>query len=129
MTIDEPAPKRLRQRRVRPIALLVIGLVFPAHRLSTIGTIAGVEDNNIEQFATKKVQPAYPAAAEKYRISGTVTVEVNVDSGGRVVQAEVVRGSTVFRAVSLEAAKRWEFKPPSNEGLHGSINFTFKTAT
>jgi TonB family protein len=128
MTMKEPAPKRLGQSRVRPIALLVIGLIFPAHRLSTIGTMAGVEDNNIERFATRKVQPAYPAAAEKYRISGTVTVEVDVDSDGKVVQAEMVRGSTVFRSVSLDAAKRWVFKPPSNEALRGSINFVFKAA-
>jgi TonB family protein len=110
--------------------LLVIGLVFPGNRLSTIGTtMAGVEDNNIERFATKRVQPAYPAAAEKYRISGNVTVEVSVDADGKVVQAEMVRGSTVFRAVSLDAAKRWLFKPPSSEGLRGRINFIFKAVT
>jgi hypothetical protein len=41
-----------------------------------------------------------------------------------VSQAEFVRGPNVFRSVSLDAAKRWEFK--SSETIEGVIHFTFK---
>jgi TonB family protein len=78
---------------------------------------------DLEKFAVKKVQPPYPPMAEKYKIEGVVTVSVTV-ANGKVSQAEFVRGPNVFRSVSLDAAKRWEFK--SSETIEGVIHFTFK---
>jgi outer membrane biosynthesis protein TonB len=63
-----------------------------------------VFDRNIESLATRRVQPAYPPMAQKYRIEGTVTVEVTVSSDGKVSKAEFVRGHNIFRSVSLDAA-------------------------
>jgi TonB family protein len=117
----------IRSGGLRPIALLAIGLLCFSHPFRAIGIIGGDEEIDIEKFAVKKVQPAYPAAAEKYRISGTVTVQISVAPDGKVMQAEMVRGSTVFRAVSLDAAKRWLFKPPTDQGLRGTIRFVFKS--
>jgi TonB family protein len=87
------------------------------------------EDPNIEKYAVKKVQPPYPEMAEKYHIEGIVVVKVSVATDGKVTQAEFVRGPNIFRSVSLDAAKRWSFKPPANETLAGTIHFTFKLNT
>jgi hypothetical protein len=43
-----------------------------------------------------------------------------------VAKAEFVRGHNIFRSVSLDAAKRWEFRPPGEAGLNGTVNFVFK---
>ncbi len=83
-------------------------------------------DRNIENLATRRVQPAYPPMAQKYRIEGTVTVQVSVSTDGKVAKAEFVRGHNIFRSVSLDAAKRWEFKPPSETRLEGEVQFVFK---
>lgn len=88
--------------------------------------LVGDEERNIEQFAVNQVQPAYPLLAEKYKIQGVVTIQVLVSRDGRVEKAEFVRGHTIFRSVSLDAAKHWEFKPPDGNGLEGFIRFTFK---
>ena len=85
-------------------------------------------DRNIENLATRRVQPAYPPMAQKYRIEGTVTVQVSVGTDGKVAKAEFVRGHNIFRSVSLDAAKRWEFKPPSETSLEGEVQFVFKLA-
>ncbi len=83
-------------------------------------------DRNIENLATRRVQPAYPPMAQKYRIEGTVTVQVSVANDGKVAKAEFVRGHNIFRSVSLDAAKRWEFRPPSQTSLEGEVQFVFK---
>jgi TonB family protein len=89
-------------------------------------TSRAFEDPNIEKYAVKRVQPPYPEMAEKYHIEGVVVVKLSVAADGKVTQAEFVRGPNIFRSVSLDAAKRWSFKPPSNETLAGTIHFTFK---
>jgi hypothetical protein len=37
-----------------------------------------------------------------------------------------VRGHTVFRSVSLDTAKQWQFSTPNSANLEGTIDFTFK---
>ena len=82
--------------------------------------VLGIDDQRIEQYATVQVQPAYPVAAQKYRIEGTVSVEVLVKDG-TVAKASFIRGHSVFKLVSLEAAKQWRFKSPDNADLTGTL--------
>ena len=83
-------------------------------------------DDNIEKFAVKRVQPPYPPLAQKYKIEGMVVVQVTVERDGKVGKAEFVSGNSLFRSVSLDAAKRWEFKRPEGDSLQGTIHFRFK---
>src|SRR5262245_14076521 len=118
-------PNRLLLAGRRPILIsLLVGVVLLLGRTAVI--VSAFEDPNIEKYAVKKVQPPYPEMAEKYHIEGMVIVRVSVAADGRVSQAEFVRGPNIFRSVSLDAAKRWSFKPPSNEAIAGTIHFTFK---
>jgi TonB family protein len=84
------------------------------------------DEHNIERNAVTRVQPAYPPNAQKYRIEGIVTVQVSVNNEGKVSKAEFIRGHNLFRSVSLDAAKRWEFKLSGEPSLEGTIRFTFK---
>src|SRR5689334_10251160 len=101
-----------------------IGYLRNAERFATSLTFD--EEHNIERNAVTRVQPAYPPNAQKYRIEGVVTVQVSVNSDGKVSKAEFVRGHNLFRSVSLDAAKRWEFKLSGEPSLEGTIRFTFK---
>ena len=86
----------------------------------------GFDERNIEQYATAQIQPSYPTAAQKYRIQGTVTVEVLVSKDGKVEKAQFLRGHPIFRSVSIEAARQWQFNPSRDSNLEGTINFTFR---
>lgn len=99
---------------------LVFSLLIPAQ------VSPNDDEKNIENFAVKRVQPAYPPLAQKYRIEGTVVVQVSVTGDGKVTKAEFIRGHNIFRSVSLDAAKRWEFKSPGEGGLQGTVRFVFK---
>ncbi|HEU4389029.1 MAG TPA: energy transducer TonB, partial [Blastocatellia bacterium] len=113
--------KMIKRRFVLTVTkcVLLTGLAL-ALCLQT-GAFAGDDERNIEKQAIKRVQPAYPPLAQKYRIEGTVVVEVSVAKDGKVQSAEFVRGHNIFRSVSLDAAKRWEFRPPGESALQGTI--------
>ena len=83
-----------------------------------------ITERDIEKYAVKRVQPEYPVLAQKHGIEGIVIVELKVDEEGKVAGAQVVNGHSVFRSVSIDAAKRWEFK--TGGGMEGTIRFTFK---
>ena len=87
-----------------------------------LGGMLTVDD--IEQYAVKRVQPDYPMLAQKHKIEGIVIMDLKVSSEGKVTDAQFVNGHNVFRSVSIEAARQWEFK--KGKGEEGIIRFTFK---
>ena len=109
--------------RLALLAVIVLATIAPGvHESSAEPAV----DDNIEKLAVKKVQPPYPPLAQKYKIEGMVVVQVLVDRDGKVGKAEFVSGNSLFRSVSLDAAKRWEFKHPDGDSLQGTIHFKFK---
>lgn len=131
--------KKVKQTTTGPnllkrILLAAVALVFCLNVAAASDVIslrrniipATLDERNIESLATKRVQPAYPPTAQKYKIEGTVVVEVAVAGDGKVTKAEFIRGHNIFRSVSLDAAKRWEFKSTGEGGLQGTLQFSFK---
>ena len=118
-----PAPDFQRRARLIAAPLIVMSLFIWA---GPTPSAANLDERNIEQYATRRVQPAYPPLAQKQRIEGVVVVQVSVAANGKVSNADFLRGNNVFRSVSLEAARRWEFRVPNGEALEGTIRFTFK---
>lgn len=111
-------------RNLLLVVVIVLAAATPQARTSDAPNID--EGANIEKFAVKRVQPAYPPNAQKYKIEGVVEIRVSVGNDGRVTTAEFVRGHNIFRSVSLDAAKRWEFRLAGENNLAGMIHFTFK---
>ncbi len=125
----DPTHRRPRSLRCPPSRAVPILFCLVLQIVGSGFATRAFEDPNIEKYAVIKVQPPYPEMAEKYHIEGIVVVKVSVAADGKVTQAEFVRGPNIFRSVSLDAAKRWSFKPPTNETLAGTIHFTFKLNT
>jgi len=121
-------PARVTRRGYAKTACLLAVLALAGQWFAPPRASAGSANDevNIEKYAIRRVKPPYPPNAVTYRIEGAVTVRVTVAPNGTVSEAEFVRGQTVFRNVSLDAAKRWVFKSPANESLKGVIHFVFK---
>lgn len=79
--------------------------------------------------ATQKISPSYPAPAKSARITGVVTVMVEVDPDGTVATVQSTSGPSVLRQAAMEAARRWKFRPTLVDGqpvrVVGFINFNF----
>src|SRR5262245_14471614 len=108
-----------RPGRGRRAALLLLVLALLSIQLVAVG-----DERNIEALAIRRVQPTYPPLAQKQRIEGVVVVQLSVGANGKVNNAEFLRGNNIFKAVSIEAARRWEFKVPNGEAMEGTIRFT-----
>lgn len=60
--------------------------------------------------ATRMPQPNYPEQARQAKASGIVAVTILINVNGKVRSAVANSGPEVFRAASVDAAKRWEFQ-------------------
>lgn len=76
--------------------------------------------------------PAYPDAARRMRIEGTVEVEVVIDENGKVLTAKAVTGPVALRDSAAQAALRARFTPSKLSGqpvqVSGRIVYNFKMA-
>lgn len=59
----------------------------------------------------QKAAPAFPEAARRAGIQGSVYVKVLVDTDGKVRQASVVKGPEIFHKSALDAAYHFVFTP------------------
>lgn len=64
---------------------------------------------------TKTPPPTYPASLKG--VNGMVAVVVVIDEKGSVIEATVTKSSDpAFEDPSLDAIKRWKFKPAEKDG-------------
>jgi TonB family protein len=78
----------------------------------------------------QRVEPRFPSAAINSPITGTVTVLVVIDNSGSVISAKALDGPFLFRQVSVDAARKWKFRPATRDGRavesEQSIKFNFE---
>lgn len=90
-------------------------------QLVSAGSLSGRE--------TKRVTPAYPAAAKSHQVTGTVRVFAIVDENGKIWVTNS-EGPTMLRAAAETAAKNWVFPPSTFNGkpvrIVGYLDFDFK---
>ncbi len=122
-----------RQIRWLRLVLLIVWVPIIAMSPCVTGSAESVQPGilpaviiaeDIEQYAIKRVQPDYPMLAQKHKIEGVVIMDLKVNTDGKVTDAQFVNGHNVFRSVSIDAARQWEFR--KGKGESGIIRFTFK---
>ncbi len=88
-----------------------------------------VSESFLRSSAVDRVTPVYPAIAKESGITGVIVVEMVVGTNGRVESAKILSGSPLFHAASLDAAKKWKFRPPQYNGTNckfiGRLTFKF----
>jgi TonB family protein len=82
-----------------------------------VSKVAHISGMDKAPQVVSRVAPAYPLALREKGIQGVATVELLVDSTGRVIEATAVRSTTPeFASMAVEAAKQWQFKPAEAAG-------------
>jgi protein TonB len=73
--------------------------------------------------------PAYPEMAKRTHATGTVEVEVVIDTNGKVISANAVKGHALLQAAAEMAAKQAKFTPTLLSGqpvkVTGVITYNF----
>jgi protein TonB len=73
--------------------------------------LSKVSEGVLQGGAINKVSPVYPPIAKAARAAGPVQVVVTISEEGRVIEAYAASGHPLLRVTSVEAARRWTFKP------------------
>ena len=88
-----------------------------------------LEIGSLIDKATQRVSPSYPQTAKMARITGVVTVYLEIDENGSVTTVHRTNGPQILRQAAEDAARRWKFRPTVVEGqpvrVLGFINFNF----
>jgi TonB family protein len=58
-----------------------------------------------------KENPAYPEDAKENHVSGMVVMEATIDREGKIATLKVISGPEVLRGSTLEAVRKWTYKP------------------
>lgn len=108
----------MRYLRLLLIAILCfVGVGFSASTVNPQGDGSPIPISS--------VRPPYPPVAYMKKISGTVLVDVKVNSEGKVVEANAIMGHEALRHSAEMAAWGWLFKPFKVKGNSYSVRLTF----
>ena len=73
---------------------------------------------------------SYSPIAKAAHVTGVVTVGVEIGLDGHVNQAVVLAGPELLRAASVDAARKWVFKPFLQDGapivVRTAVEFSFR---
>lgn len=79
--------------------------------------------------ATRMITPTYSAMARQSRVTGKVSVAVDLDEEGNVTKADATDGPAMLRQSAEDSAKRTKFKPALFNGkpikAKGTITYNF----
>ncbi len=64
----------------------------------------------------KRVEPAYPQLAKLGRVSGQVTLMVEIGANGKVEEVRVVSGHPLLLQAAMDAVKKWRYRPHQLDG-------------
>ena len=99
------------------VAIPVSAATAPESSAASKPKVAYIQGMDKEPSIVKRVAPTYPTALRERGIQGYATVEMVIDSTGRVTAAEAVRSTRpAFAKMAVQAAKQWHFSPAEADG-------------
>jgi TonB family protein len=79
----------------------------PTPVLQTLNVSQGVSQG----LLVKKVQPIYPANAQRMRIEGAVELMATISKTGDISAVKILKGDPSLARAAVDAVKQWKYKP------------------
>jgi protein TonB len=73
--------------------------------------VVRIGGNVIAPTRLKMVPPVYPPLASAARLAGVVIIEAHVGTDGRVLTADVLKGTPLLNDAAVAAVRQWRYKP------------------
>jgi TonB family protein len=112
------APKECGGSRLPIIVAASLGVLCLALNAPWIGAqdAPGVKVDLGASSVIHRAPVPYPEAARKQKITGTVQIEVKLDSTGNVADARVLTGPEELRKTALQSVLNWHFTSDAARG-------------
>ncbi len=101
--------------------------IMPVARSTSTGIATATHAGSVKALTMYAPRPAYPYEARRGRITGSGIAELSVNPGvGYVIDARMTRstGSVILDNATLEALRRWRFKPGIPANIQVPITYT-----
>ncbi len=72
------------------------------------------------------VQPKYPQDARARGIEGDVLLQATIDTQGNLTNLKVVQGEPILVEASMDAVKKWKYRPYIYEGKPVEVDTTIR---
>jgi protein TonB len=83
-----------------------------------------VKGELMKKMLVHKVPPSYPEEARHPPVAGTVKLHVVIGVDGGVKQVEFISGPSVFVQSTIDAVRKWKYKPPTANGQPVEVDTT-----
>jgi serine/threonine-protein kinase len=122
----QPTPEPQRAEPVQPAPTPVPAPV----RKTQIGDLVSAGPGVTPPHLTSRLDPRYPAAAQRLNKAAQIDIRVLVDENGRVVDAQRAgaKAGFGFDEAALEAARRATFSPPTKDGVRVKMWYPLRVA-
>ncbi len=122
----QPTPEPQRAEPVQPAPAPVQAPV----RKTQLGDLVSPGPGVTPPRLTSRLDPRYPAAAQRLNKAAQIDIRVLVDENGRVVDAQRAgaKAGFGFDEAALEAARRATFSPPTKDGVRVKMWYPLRVA-
>jgi TonB family protein len=127
--LPEPTPEPQKAEPVQPAPAPVQQAPAPAVRKTQFGDLVQFGAGGaIAPKLASRLDPRYPAAAQRLNKAADVDIKVLVDENGRVTDAQRVgqKAGFGFDEAALEAARRAQFNPATKDGVRVKMWYTLR---
>jgi periplasmic protein TonB len=83
-----------------------------------------VKGEVMKKMLVHKVPPSYPPEAMRPPVGGTVKLHVVIGVDGDVKEVEFVSGPSVFVKSTMDAVRKWKYKPQTANGQPVEVDTT-----
>jgi TonB family protein len=109
--------------------LLSVLVLLPISRFGLAQEILSVDQQTLNQHVDRRVDPIYPPIAKAARIQGTVVIQIQVGTTGKVESTKVVSGPAMLQQAAIDCLKQWTYRPFEKDGssvaASGTVSIEF----
>lgn len=110
-TVDSLKESTQEGLKKKVLAAVPTDTELPGEKTAIILSSQGAEKRLLH-----RIQPAYPAAARRDRIEGTVVLKAVVSDAGKVSGVRLVEGNPTLATAAIGAVKQWRYRPYIRNG-------------
>jgi TonB family protein len=127
--VPAPQPTPEPQKAVEPVQQAPAPVQAPVRKVQ-YGDLVSAGPGVTAPRLTSRLDPRYPAAAQRLNKAAQIDIRVLVDENGRVTDAQRSgpKAGFGFDEAALEAARRATFSPPTKDGVRVKMWSTLRVA-